>query len=402
MHICHVITRLIIGGAQENTLLTCEGLVRRGHEVTLVAGPDAGAEGSLWPWAQECCTRVVRIASLRRNIHPLDDLRCVGDLARCFRELAPQVVHTHSSKAGILGRRAAVRAGVPGVIHTIHGMSFNRTQRWPVQMLYRLLERHAARHTHALVSVADAMTEQAVAAGIAPREKFTTIYSGMRTEWFRPDPEVRRQVRAEWGVSPQDVVVGTVARLFKNKGYDELAPAVARVLKKAPQCFFVWVGGGPQRQRYEMILEGSGVRDRVRFIGLVAPAGIPPLLSGFDLLVHTSRWEGLPRVAVQALLTEVPVVAYPIDGTPEVVIPDKTGLLVKAFDFEALADGIVELVNAPNRRQNMGRYGRTLCLNRFDHEAMVAKLETLYEKVVAGRDQGTEGSRDRGIEGPRG
>ncbi len=382
MHVCHVITRLIIGGAQENTLLTCEGLVRRGHEVTLIAGPDTGSEGTLWPLVQECCTRVVRVGSLRRNIHPLDDLRCVGRLAGRLRELRPQIVHTHSSKAGIVGRRAAVRAGVPGIVHTIHGMSFNRTQRRSVRALYRLLERRAARHTHALVSVADAMTEQAVAAGLAPREKFITIYSGMRTELFRPEPEVRRQIRAEWGVAPNDVVVGTVARLFPNKGYDDLASAVPRILKQAPHCVFVWVGGGPRRRWYETMLESSGVRQRVRFTGLVAPAEIPRLLNGFDLLAHTSRWEGLPRAAVQALLTEVPVVAYPIDGTPEVVIPDKTGLLVKAFDCDALAGGIVELANAPNRRQNMGRYGRTLCLNRFDHETMVERLEALYERIL--------------------
>jgi len=382
MRIGHVITRLIVGGAQENTLLTCEGLAERGHDVTLIAGPETGPEGSLWARAESGCGRVIRVNSLRRNVAPYHDMRCLAELSRLFGELECEVVHTHSSKAGILGRWAARRAGVPAVVHTIHGMSFNRTQAWPVQRVYRALERRAARWTDAFVTVADAMAEQATAAGLAARERFTTIYSGMRTEQFGPDAALRERVRGQWGVSSEAVVVGTVARLFANKGYEELLTMVPRAVREAPELFFVWVGGGPERARYARELERAGVLDRVRFVGLVEPEEIPAIMNGFDLLVHTSRWEGLPRAAVQALLTEVPVVSFDIDGAPEVVVHGKTGRLVPLGDVARLQTAVVEMARSPVLRQNYGRNGRALCLERFDSRRMVEDLEALYRGLA--------------------
>lgn len=167
MNICHIITRLIIGGAQENTLLTCQGLHERGHRVTLITGPEAGPEGSLLAEARSGGYQVEVIASLRRAVRPFTDLRARRDLCRILTAIRPTIVHTHSSKAGVLGRIAARDVGIPAIVHTIHGLSFNRTQSAPVRFLYRGLERYCARFTDCLVSVADAMSAQAVAAGIA-------------------------------------------------------------------------------------------------------------------------------------------------------------------------------------------------------------------------------------------
>ena len=167
MHVCHVITRLIVGGAQENTLLTCEGLHARGHEVTLISGPTRGPEGSLVERARGGGYRFIELPELIRDINPWMDMRAKRCLETEFAALAPDVVHTYSSKAGILARFAAARARVPQVVHTIHGMSFNRTQPHLVRRLYAWLERRAARHTHAIISVEPA---QAVALS---REKAT-------------------------------------------------------------------------------------------------------------------------------------------------------------------------------------------------------------------------------------
>ena len=197
MHICHIITRLIIGGAQENTLLTCRGLAQRGHRVTLIAGPETGPEGSLWSDAENAGCELITLDSMRRAVNPLRDRRARNELSSLLRKAKPDVVHTHSSKAGILGRSAAARAGVPVIVHTIHGMSFNRTQPYWLRSAYRMLERRAARHTTAFVSVADAMTDQAVAAGLAPRDRFVTIRSGMETDRYRPDAELRARIRKE-------------------------------------------------------------------------------------------------------------------------------------------------------------------------------------------------------------
>jgi glycosyltransferase involved in cell wall biosynthesis len=382
MKIAHVITRLIIGGAQENTILTCEGLARRGHDVTLIAGPQTGPEGSLWPRAETFGGRLVRVDSLRREVRPLADAQCARELTRLCRAERFDVVHTHSSKAGILGRYAAHRAGVAHVVHTIHGMSFNRTQRRAIRAAYAAMERVAARWTDAIISVADAMTEQAVAAGVAAREKFVTIRSGMETVTFRKSEADRRSVRDEWGIPNDAVVVGTIARLFRNKGYEHLLAAMPAIAGADPRIRFVWVGDGANREQYLAELRRLGLRERVHLTGLVPPGDIPRLLNGFDVLVHASLWEGLARALVQASLCEVPVVSFDNDGAPEVVEDGRTGFLVPLGDTSLLADRVVRLCADEQPRMEMGRRARESCLRRFDHERMVEDIDALYRKLI--------------------
>ena len=382
MRICHVITRLIVGGAQENTLLTCEGLHRKGHEVILMVGPETGREGSLWRRAERGGYTVERVDTLVRGIGVTQDIRCLRALKHRFTELRPAVVHTHSSKAGVLGRMAARQADVPAIVHTIHGMSFNRTQPWHVRSAYRWMERRCARSTDAFITVADAMTDQAVAAGLAERARFITIYSGMETDAFDSTRYDRPAVRAEWGVAPEHVVVGTIARLFRNKGYEQLIPAMERAAEANKRLRFVWVGDGDQRAEYETMLRDRGLADRVHLTGLVAPDEVPRLLAGMDLLAHASQWEGLPRVAVQALLMEVPVAGFAIDGTPEVVIPGETGELVTLNDIDGLASAIERLAGDADRRRRFGRAGRELCLSRFAHTTMTDQIEAVYQGLI--------------------
>jgi len=397
MKIVHVITRLIIGGAQENTVLTCRGLVDRGHEVTLVAGPETGPEGSLWPQAEASGANLIKVDSMRRAIRPIRDWRAVRDLRRVFRDVNPDVVHSHSSKAGIIAREAARAVGETRIVHTIHGMSFNRTQSGFPRWLYRALERRAGRVTDAFVSVADAMSNQAVEAGIAPRERFTTIYSGMETDRYAPSAACRRRVRQEWGVSDGDIVIGTVARLFENKGYEEVMAAMPDVLRRVPQAKFVWVGDGAQRGVYERRLTQMGLRDRVHLTGLVPPDEVSNLMNGFDIVLHASRWEGLPRALVQGFLAEKPAVSFDNDGAPEVVFPNETGMLVPFGDSARLADAVVELALDENKRMTFGRCGRVLCLERFDWQRMVEQIEEIYQ-MLSLKDRsggGTEGIADQ-------
>jgi glycosyltransferase involved in cell wall biosynthesis len=382
MKICHVITRMIIGGAQENTALTCAGLHARGHDVTLITGPEAGPEGSMLAEVRRRGHGVWIVESMCRSVDPLGDWRTRRTLAEMFRELRPEVVHTHSSKAGILGRLAARDAGVPIVVHTIHGMSFNRTQSWPVRTLYRRLEIWCSRFTDRIVCVADAMARQAEAAGLRPRTGFTTVYSGMETDWFSPERYDGEAVRARWGWDRNHVVVGTIARLFRNKGYEQLIPAMADAADRDDRLRFVWIGDGVERKDYERQLAELGIRNRVRLAGLVPPNEVAGLLAGTDLLVHASQWEGLPRAAVQALLMARPVISFDIDGAPEVVIPGKTGVLVPLNAERGLAEGMVRLAGDPAGREAMGRTGRQLCLERFDAKRMVEQLEKIYQELV--------------------
>lgn len=382
MKICHVITRLIIGGAQENTLLTCEGLHDRGHDVLLLAGPDAGAEGSLWSRARAHGYQVREVSSMHRAVRPLRDLAAVAELRRAFADHKPDVVHTHSSKAGILGRQAAASAG-RRVVHTIHGMSFNRTQPWWTRTLYRVLERRAARQTDVIVTVAEAMARQARQAGLMPPAGFTTVYSGMQTEWFTPNPARRRTARQRFGAGDGDVVAGTVARLSWHKGYEQLIPAIAEAAAADPRLLFVWVGDGDQRDDYLNRVERCKLAGRVHLTGLATPRQVADHMQGFDVLVHCSQWEGLPRAVVQALLLEIPAISFDIDGAPEVVLDGVTGRLVPLNDIAGLAAALLQLAADPSQRRRLGQCGRARCLRMFDHRSMVDRLERLYCDLLA-------------------
>ena len=385
MRICHIITRLIVGGAQENTLLTCRGLVDHGHDVTLITGPQTGPEGSMHRQAHDTRANVIVLDAMRRAVHPLRDWTALRNLRKTISDLNPDVVHTHSSKAGIVGRAAARDANVPIVIHGIHGMSFNRTQPAALRWLYANLERYCAAFTDKFICVADAMTDQSVNAGIATRDRFVTIRSGIEVDRFDPDRYDRAAIRRRLGIPEHAIVVATIARLFKNKGYEALIPAMAQAVHHNDRLAFLWIGDGPYRQRYEQQLTQLGLRDRVHLTGLVPPDQVPELLGAADMLAHASRWEGLPRAAVQSLLMTKPVVVYDVDGAREVVIPDKTGVLVPLGDIDALAQGIIHLANDDANRQALGHAGRDLCRHDFDYRTMVDQIEHVYFQLAADR-----------------
>lgn len=390
LRIVHIITRLIVGGAQENTVLTCEGLAQRGHDVYLWAGPTTGPEGSLVPRVRDA-GRLTDVSytyqefpDLVRQVSPLHDFRALGALHRRLEQLQPDVVHTHSSKAGILGRIAAHRAGVPVIVHTIHGMSFNRTQAWSTRALYAALERYGAGKCQSIVSVADAMTRQALTAGVGRPEQYVTVRSGMVTADFDPARFDDREVRRAWGVPDDAVVVGTVARLFENKGYEQLIAAMPAAVRAEPCLRFVWVGDGAHRSEYEGRLTRLGLRDRVTITGLLPPEEMPRVLAGMDMVAHASQWEGLPRAVVQGMLMGKPAVCFDLDGAPEVVIPGETGELAAPGDVGAFTAAIVKLARDASLRARYGEEGRRRCMEAFDHNRMVEALMGLYESLQRG------------------
>ncbi len=382
MRIVHLITRLIIGGAQENTLLSCEGLQAKGHQVHLISGPTTGPEGSLVDRARAGGYAFEELAYLVREVSPRQDFRALRALRRRLAELRPDVVHTHSSKAGVLGRIAAHQAQVPAIVHTIHGMSFNRTQPWPVRAAYAAAERYCAGRCHAMVSVADAMTAQALRAGIGRDAQFETIRSGMVVDDFDPAAQHPAELRRAWQVEDGQVVIGTVARLFPNKGYEQLIEVMQRAVEQKPDLRFLWIGGGSARAAYEAELTRRGMRDRVILTGLLPPGEMPAMLAAIDILAHTSQWEGLPRAVVQAMLMEKPAVCFNIDGAPEVVLPGRTGELAELGDTQGFAKALVSLAGDSARRATYGRAARQRCLVEFDHRLMVDRLEKLYRRLA--------------------
>jgi len=366
MKICHVITRLIVGGAQENTVATCLGLRKLGHEVDLVTGPQTGPEGAL-----EAGMPVRVVPQLRREPNPVFDALACRALYRLFCERRYDIVHTHSGKAGILGRLAAKLARVPVVVHTIHGPSFYRYQNPVGNWIFRWAEQVAGKWTTQFVSVADAMTEQYRAAGITG--KYVTIHSGMNLE-----PFLRIEPR-------NDFVVGKVARLFRLKGHEFLFESAPRIVAAVPNVKFLLVGDGIYRERYECWAERLGLRDRFIFTGLVRPEEIPGYMAQMDVLVHLSLREGLPRTLPQALASGKPVVAFDVDGAREVCRDGETGFLVRAGDVEGFAEAVIRLLQDKTLATTMGGRGRELVREEFGEELMVRRIHELYERLAAER-----------------
>ncbi len=386
MRIAHIITRLILGGAQENTLLTCEGLIERfGDDVLLVTGPAVGPEGSLIARAESRGVPIAMIPSLRRAIHPWHDAMAYREIKRVLREFKPDVVHTHSAKAGILGRAAATAMGVPAVVHTIHGAPFYPYQGRAVRAFYRWCERWAAGRCHAMISVADAMTSLMVDAGIAPAEKFTTIYSGMQVEPFLAAAEHRAAARTALGYDDSHVVVGKIARLFHLKGHEYVIRAAQQVIAHHPNARFLFVGDGILREPLQRQINAAGLGDYFHFTGLVPPAKIPELIAAMDIVVHTSLREGLARVLPQAMIAGVPVVSYDVDGAREVVIPGETGFLLPPQAVDELATALNELIADPQLRRTLGQEGRRRWTDVFRHEHMTEEIRSVYQRVLDGR-----------------
>ena len=384
MRVTHVITRLIVGGAQENTVASVLGLRHKENlEVQLIAGRDQGPEGSLAPSLVGVPGLLTVLPELVRPIHPWQDARALRALTRLFREQRPDLVHTHSGKAGILGRLAAARAGVPVIVHTIHGPSFGPFQGALANAIFLAAERRAARVTTHFVSVAEAMTRQYLAAGVGHPEQFTRILSGFPLEPFlaaRNDPALR----ARWGLTPEDFVVGKIARLCPLKGHEELFAAAPALRQRCPRMKFLLVGDGPWRGRLATRARALGLENHFIFTGLVPPADMPSVVGLMDALVHLSRREGLPRALPQALAARKPVVASDCDGANEICLPDETGFLVRPGDEGELVERLVQLAGDAALRERLGARGQQLVREHFSVGRMVDELHALYLKLARG------------------
>jgi glycosyltransferase involved in cell wall biosynthesis len=382
LKIVHIITRLIIGGAQENTLLSCEGQHDRGHDVTLITGPSLGPEGSLMDRATSYGYRVEAVDAMRRAILPGKDYATYRFLVRRLREIKPDIVHTHSSKAGIIGRWAAHAAGVPGVVHTIHGLAFTASTNRFVNWTYKKLEAATAPKTHKIACVAGEMARQSLEAGIGRADQYVTVYSGMTTRAYLDAAPRRDEVRASLGLRPEHVAVGTIARLFHLKGHDDILDLAPRLCARFPHLRFLWVGDGLLREQFERRMAEINLRDRFILTGLVRPDRIPELANAMDLFLHPSRREGLARAIVQGQLAGSPAVAYDIDGNREGLIEGETGFALKPFDLAALEEKLSLLISDESARRRMGVRGREFALGRFDAKVMVDALERVYADAL--------------------
>lgn len=389
LKIVHTITRLILGGAQENTLITCKLLAQRGHDVTLITGPALGPEGELFEHAKGQGYEIIVVNKLRRAINPYNDALSYFQIRRLLRALKPDIVHTHSAKAGILGRFAGYALkgtwgdNLPAVVHTIHGLAFHPYQSELLNKFYIAIEKSAAKRTDFFVTVADAMTAQATAVGIGTPDQYVTAYSAIEEDDFlEPIPRQRRgEFRRKHGIEDDAVVLVTIARLFMLKGHEYIVESAKDLSKRFENCVWLFVGDGNLSEQLRQRSRRLGLAERVKFAGLLPPSEIPLAIQSSDILVHCSLREGLARALPQAMLCSRPAVSFDVDGAREVV-NENTGRLIEPKDVEQLTEACAELIVDKDLRERLGEQARASVKEKFAPDTMVDTIERVYRRLL--------------------
>lgn len=383
MKVAHVITRMIIGGAQENTLSTVIGLKTRGHEVVLISGPSRGPEGSMERKIKSSGISFIQLKHLIRNISVWHDVMAFFELGVIFKKNKFDIIHTHSAKAGFLGRIAArVFSKKSKVVHTLHGSSFYAYQPVMAKYLYLLSEKIAGACTDFFISVSEVILERYLKHGIGKKENSLVIRSGFDLEQYKKSDILRQASRKNLGIEENCILIGMIGRLFPLKGQEYLLRVFSRISKDYPETFLVFVGDGILRQEFEMFVKRHNLQRRVIFTGLVEPEKIPFYASAFDIGVHTSLREGLPRAVVQIFAACHPVIAFDVDGAREVIKEGVNGFLVPAKDEKVLEEKLRFLIENPDIARRMGINGQKMVFEQYSVEKMVAEIEKVYLNIL--------------------
>jgi glycosyltransferase involved in cell wall biosynthesis len=383
--IVHAIARLNVGGAALHVLQLAREQRRRGHEVLVVAGTLAAGEESMEYLADELGVELHTLPALQRELSPRSDLAAVRELRGILRLRQPDVLHTHTAKAGATGRIAALLAGrgrPPAVVHTYHGHVLSGYFDSRRERIFRLVERVLARATDALVAVSDEVRDDLVGFGVAPADKFTVVPYGFDLPpWSGADDSARARVRAELGIGDDTFVVGWAGRLTPIKRPLDLVRTLRALLDLGVDAQLVLVGDGADRPAVEALAATLDVSDRSRLVGF--QRGMREWFAAFDAVLLTSANEGTPVVAIEALAAERAVVATRAGGTSTVVIDGESGYLEEIGDTRALAGRLAELQHDPERRAALGRHGAEDVRGRFATARMAAELETVYGKALS-------------------
>ncbi|MBU2234834.1 MAG: glycosyltransferase family 4 protein [Proteobacteria bacterium] len=388
--VIHVITRFDKGGSAENTFITVRGLDKARYDVVFIKGEGASPRGDSGDLeteaveanivaAREHHVRLICLRHLVRDLHPFSDMAAFFSLIRIIGREKPHIVHTHTSKAGILGRWAAYFCRVPIIVHTPHGHVFwGYFNPWQTR-LFILLERWTGRITNAIVTLTPQEKEDHLRFHIAPEEKFTVIHSGVDLGTFLAARSQPAETKALLGISPEMTVVGTVGRLTAVKDQDVLLRATSELNRQGEKIFLVLLGDGELRLDLEQLTIRLGIAGYVRFLGW--RPDVARIMAVCDIFCLPSRNEGMGKVLVEAMAMGIPIIASNIGGIKDIVRPEENGLLVPVGDAAAWAEAISRLCRDPERRRRMGDAGRQMA-PRYSSEEMVKMIDQLYGKLL--------------------
>ena len=383
--VCHVITKLELGGAQEVALYAVSHLDPSKFRPLLVAGPG----GLLTDEAKTLSGVDVHILpSLARRVHVFADLVALVELTNLFRRLRPAIVHTHSSKAGILGRWAAWCARVPVIIHTIHGYGITPAQSPWLRRVLILLERMTGWITTHWIAVAQADIEKGIVWGLFDRTQVSVVRPGIDPLPFQTsiDTTTRHAIRAEFGAGPSDFLVGTVACLKPQKAPDDFVAVAKHVCEAVPNARFVMIGDGDLRPRIESLIEAKGLSSRLHLAGW--RRDISTVMKIFDAFLLTSHWEGLPRVLLEARTIGLPVVATRVGGVEEAIVQGHHGWLSDAGDIAGLSAHLLRVLRSQDGQPHGRSHSMQTLPKEFHLEEMVKQYESLYDRFLDDRRGG--------------
>lgn len=375
LRVLHIITQLELGGAQKSTLYTVKKLDRDKFDVFLVSAK----QGLLVEEAKEIkdC-KIILLHSLRRRINPLFDLKALLDLINIIKKEKIDIVHTHSSKAGVLGRLAARFTGVKIVFHTIHGFSFNRTQNPLIKKIFTFLEKKTASISDGLIAICENDIKLGKKNKIGKKDRYCLLReSQVVLDSF---PRQKEEDFLSPVIDERDNIVGTVTCFNRQKSPFDFIKACKIISQKVPGTKFIMIGDGPLRRKAEMFTRRLGLDNKIHFFGWRKDAA--DIINIFDVFLLTSRWEGLPLVFYEAMKCSKPIVATDVGGTKEVIKDEINGFLAEPGNCPNLAEKTIYLLRDKNMAKNMGKNGRQLLDTMCNEKDMMKGLESLYLRTA--------------------
>ncbi|MCF7814617.1 MAG: glycosyltransferase family 4 protein [Candidatus Cloacimonetes bacterium] len=382
--VLHTITRLIVGGAQENTILSAQLLDKEKFDVDVLCGIQTGPEGSLFEFAASRGVEPLIFKNLVREINIFKDIRHFFEMIIFLKKNHYDIIHTHSSKAGIIHRFAAKIMKVPIIIHTVHGWSFHEHMSCWKRKIYIYLERVAATYTNKMITVTELDIKKGLDVDIGSKEKYKNIHSSIEIDRYKEPIRDIKDIKKELNLNPNNIIVGTVARLSEQKSPLDFMCVAKVVCSKYDNIQFLYVGDGELRPIVEEFINDNNLEDKIILTGL--RLDVPDMLAVMDIFILTSLWEGLPRVFSQSMAAKLPIIATKVDGAPEAINDGLNGFMTTPGKPMEIVKELEKLINDETLRKKMGNEGLKIAEECFSVESMIRDIEDAYNSLLNNLD----------------